>query len=71
MSRLFIIWKKGKKKRKMKMKVQKGWSYDMLPTRNSNSTQQEVTIKVSSTPATLLHSLLLSTKSDEEFRRLT
>ena len=52
------------------MKVQKGWSYDM-PTRNSNRTKQEVTIKVSVTPATLLYSLLLSTKSDEEFRRLT
>jgi hypothetical protein len=42
-----------------------------MPTRNSNSTKQEVTIKVSATPATLLYSLLLSTKSDEEFRRLT
>jgi hypothetical protein len=67
MSRLFIIWKK-EKKREMKMKVQKGWPYD-VPTRNS--TKQQVTIKVSATRATLLYSLLLSTKSDEEFRRLT
>ena len=33
------------KEQKMKMNVKKGWSYDM-PTRNSNSTKQEVTIKL-------------------------
>jgi hypothetical protein len=60
---------KGKKE-KIKMKVQKGWPHDMA-TRNSNSTKQEVTVKVTATPATALYSLLLSAQSDEEFRRLT
>lgn len=40
-------------------------------TRNSNNTKQEVTVKVTATLATVLHSLLLSAQSDEEFRRLT
>ena len=56
MSRLFIIWKK-EKKREMKMKVQKGWPYD-VPTRNS--TKQQVTIKVSATRATLLYSVAVN-----------
>ena len=36
----------------MKMNVKKGWSYDM-PTRNSNSTKQEVTIKLWTTLSAL------------------
>jgi len=64
----FHHMEKGKKKREMKMKVQKGWPYDVA---TRNSTKQQVTIKVSATRATLLYSQLLSTKSDEEFRRLT
>jgi hypothetical protein len=49
-----------KKKKKKKMKPKKGESHHVWPTRNSNSTKQEVPIKVSATPPSLPSLLRIS-----------